>query len=242
LPAAVQRPFQDKAGVVGRLVLIEPTAGQSDADVKYLLRWAESFREVRLPDGQVVRGSGRAVIFADILQTVMRDIPRTVACSLLMTLLVVLLTVRRGAPLLLVIGSLGIGLGCVALAIWLLQVKINFFNFVALPISFGIGADYALNFVVRYREELRRGSPQPTLAVLRNTGGAILLCSLTTMLGYLALLGSVNQAIRSLGLLAVLGELGCLVAAVLVLPGYLLWREQLEAGRTPVPAAPSLSV
>jgi len=102
LPAAVRRPFQDTAGVVGRLLLIEPTAGQSDSDVKYLIRWAESFREVALPNGQVVRGSGRAVIFADILQTVMRDIPRTVAFSLAMTLIIVLLTCRRGAPLLLV--------------------------------------------------------------------------------------------------------------------------------------------
>jgi uncharacterized protein len=239
LPPAVQRPFRDTAGIVGRLVLIEPTAGQSDADVKYLLRWAESFREVPLPDGRVVRGSGRAVIFADILQTVMRDIPRTVACSLLMTLVVVLVTVRRGAPLLLVLGALTVGLCCVALAMWALDIKINFFNFVALPISFGIGADYAFNFVVRYREERRARRGHCTISVLRSTGGAIFLCSLTTILGYLALLRSVNQAIRSLGLLAVLGELGCLAAAVLVLPGYLHWREQLEARRTPLPAAPS---
>jgi predicted RND superfamily exporter protein len=242
LPEAVRRPFLDRAGVLGRLVLIEPTAGQSDADVRYLLRWAESFREVPLPDGHVVRGSGRAVIFADILQTVMRDIPRTVACSLLMSLVVVLLTVRRAAALVLVLGALATGLCSVALAMWLLQIKINFFNFVALPISFGIGADYALNFVVRYQEELRRGGQQATLVVLRTTGGAILLCSLTTMLGYLALLGSVNQAIRSLGLLAVLGEVGCLAAAVLALPGYLVWREQLEARRTPGPAAGSAPI
>lgn len=62
----------------------------------------------------------------------------------------------------------------------------------------------------------------------------------TTMLGYLALLGSVNQAIRSLGLLAVLGELGCLAAATLVLPAYLLWREQSDASRSPVPSAGSV--
>jgi hypothetical protein len=44
---------------------------QSDSDVKYLMRWADSFHEVRLADGAVVRGSGRALIFADILQTVL---------------------------------------------------------------------------------------------------------------------------------------------------------------------------
>jgi len=95
----------------------------------------------------------------------------------------------------------------------LFHIKINFFNFVALPVSFGIGVDYAVNFVLRYDQDPSQGA----LGVLRSTGGAILLCSMTTMLGYTALLGSVNQAIRSLGLLAVLGEIGCLAAAALVL-------------------------
>ncbi len=235
LPASMQRPFQDKHGITGRLLLIEPTAGQSDSDVKYLLRWADSFREVTLPNGEVVHGSGRAVIFADILQTVLRDIPRTVLCSLAMTLLVVFVTLRRGSPRLLVLASLGVGLGCVALCMWLLHIKINFFNFVALPISFGIGVDYAVNFVLRYEQDPSQGA----LGVLRTSGGAILLCSLTTMLGYLALLGSNNQAVRSLGLLAVLGEVGCVVAALLVLPGYLVWREQAEARRSLLPATPS---
>lgn len=235
LPDSVQRPFRDKAGTVGRLVLIEPTAGQSDSDVRYLMRWAESFREVPLESGEVVRGSGRAVIFADILQTVMRDIPLTVLFSLGMTLVVVLLTVRGAGSVGLVMATLALGLGAVVLAMLFLQIKINFFNFVALPISFGIGVDYAVNFVLRYEEDTSQG----VLSVLRNTGGAILLCSLTTILGYLALLSSVNQAIRSLGLLAVMGELGSLVSATFVLPAYLLWREREHAPRTPVPAEQS---
>src|SRR5437762_9506030 len=146
-----------------------------------------------------------------------------------MTLVVVLITCRRGARLLLVMSALCVGLGCVALAMALLQIKINFFNFVALPISFGIGVDYAVNFALRYDEDPSRGA----LEVLRSAGGAILLCSSTTMLGYLALLGSVNQAIRSLGLRAVLGEVGCLLAATLVLPGYLVWRERAHAAAKP---------
>jgi uncharacterized protein len=56
--------------------------------------------------------------------------------------------------------------------------------------------------------------------------GAVILCSLTTTLGYLALLGSVNQAVRSLGLVAVLGELCCLCAALLLLPAALLWAQK----------------
>jgi hypothetical protein len=60
------------------------------------------------------------------------------------------------------------------------------------------------------------------LRVLRTSGGAVVLCSLTTMLGYLALLGSHNAAIRGLGAIAAVGELSCLLAAVLVMPA--LWQ------------------
>jgi len=42
-----------------------------------------------------------------------------------------------------VVGALLVGLGWVALAMAVLHLKINFFNFIALPISFGIGVDYA---------------------------------------------------------------------------------------------------
>ena len=43
----------------------------------------------------------------------------------------------------------------------------------------------------------------------------MILCSLTTTLGYLALARSLNYAVRSLGVAAVLGEVSCLLAAVL---------------------------
>jgi uncharacterized protein len=70
------------------------------------------------------------------------------------------------------------------------------------------------------------------LLALRTTGGAVVLCSLTTMLGYFALVGSQNQGIRSLGEVAVVGEVCCLAAAVLVLPAgwYLLERQRRGHG------------
>jgi predicted RND superfamily exporter protein len=77
--------------------------------------------------------------------------------------------------------------------------------------------DYAVNIVLRERDL------KNPLEVLRRTGGAVILCSLTTLLGYLALVRSVNFAVRSLGVAAVSGEVSCLLAAVLVLPAGLLW-------------------
>ena len=110
--------------------------------------------------------------------------------------------------------------------------KLNFLNFVALPISIGVGADYAVNIVQRYS----RLGPGRIGRVIRETGGALILCSMTTTLGYIALTLSVNRAIRSFGLAAAAGEVSCLFAAVLVLPAWLEWRDR-RRGRGSIPDA-----
>jgi hypothetical protein len=219
LPTELARAFSERDGTRGRLVYIEPTAGKDDNDLRDLLRWADSFRETKLPDGSVVRGSGRAVIFADMLRAVLIDMPKAVVASLALTAFAVAVVFRRGVSTALVIGALAIGVAWLAGLVALLGVKLNFLNFIALPITFGIGVDYAVNLVHRQR------AGASALEALRTTGGAVVLCSLTTTLGYLALLGSLNQGVRSLGLVAVLGEVCCLVAAMVVLPAALRWWE-----------------
>src|SRR5439155_22413821 len=108
--------------------------------------------------------------------------------------------------------------------LWLLAatmaagVKINFVNFIAFPITFGIGVDYAVNVMARF---LRDGS-RDVGAAIRGTGGAVGLCSLTTILGYSSLLVAQNVGLFLFGLLAVLGEITCLTTAVVVLPAVLM--------------------
>jgi hypothetical protein len=222
LPEPLARPFSEKDGTRGRLVVIEAEPGSSN-DARYLLRYSNSFRETRLASGKIVRGSGRAVIFSDILQAVVRDIRKAVALSLALTLFAVAITFRSGGRYALsVVFALLVGVAGEAVFLYADNVKLNFLNFAALPITFGIGVDYAVNIAQRYRADGGRD----ILGALRTTGGAVVLCSLTTTLGYLALLGSANRGIRSLGLIAVVGEVSCLLAAVTVLPALWLLVEQ----------------
>jgi len=218
LPEAVARPFAERDGRRGRIVYIEPTHGADEDDIRYLMRWADSFRATRLDTGETVMGSGRIVIFADMMSAVLRDMPVASLLSFLMTAAVVLVTARRRRDATLILGSLLMGVLWVAGCFAGLGLKLNFLNFMALPITFGIGVDYAVNFVQRYRENPQVGP----IAALRSSGGAVILCSLTTSIGYLALLGSKNRAVHSLGLLSVLGEVACLLAALLVMPAWLV--------------------
>jgi predicted RND superfamily exporter protein len=228
LPPELVEPFTEKDGTEGRVVYIEQTAGESEADLHYLLRLADAFRNSRLPDGRVVYGSGRAVIFADLLHASLVDMPRSVVVSLLLTAMTVVLLFRRPAPVALVLGSLVLALAWVLGTMAVFDVRLSFINFIALPITFGIGVDYPVNLYARYDQDRAAG----VLRAMHGAGGPIILCSLTTSLGYIALLRSHNQAVRSLGSLAVLGEASCLTAALLALPAALLLIERWRrAGR-----------
>ncbi|HQY63906.1 MAG TPA: MMPL family transporter [Polyangiaceae bacterium] len=235
LPASVARPFTERDGTRGRIVYLTPTTPELVHDARYLARWADSFRRTELPDGSVVLGSGRAVVHADIWAAVASDVPKATALALLVTLGVIALVFRRPAAIALVAATLLVGVAWMTGLLSALGVRLNVLNFIALPITFGVGADYAVNVMQR---SLRDG-PGRALGAVRETGGAVVLCSLTTILGYLALAGSTSAGVRSLGFAAVTGEVTCLLAAMLVLPCVLLWRDgsRTSPGPSPSPAA-----
>jgi uncharacterized protein len=105
------------------------------------------------------------------------------------------------------------------------DMKLNFLNFIALPITFGIGCEYPFNIFDRSR--LLGGDV--TMAV-RRSGGAVALCSFTTTVGYGSLLFADNQALQSFGRLAMSGEILALFAALFVLPAMLqVWRSSRPA-------------
>jgi len=232
LPERVARPFTERDGTRGRVVFIAPTEGKSVRDVRYLRMWADAYRETKLPNGEVIVGSGRAVIFADMIEGVMEESPKAIVLSFLGTALVVVFAFWKGRgggrASLLVIGALVLGIVWMGLAFKYFDLKINFLNFIAVPITFGIGVDYAINVVNRWRLD----GPGSVIHTVRETGGAVVLCSLTTTLGYLALLKSINAAVRSFGLAAVIGEVTCILAALVILPAVLILIDRREGVTT----------
>ncbi len=234
LPELVARPFTEQDGTRGRVVYIVPTSGRSVYDAHYLLQWADSFREVRLPSGEIIRGTGDPVVFADMLLSIKHEAPKAILLSFLGTVAVIFITFRArgrafGAMGILLLGMLWL-LGFLAIR----QLKLNFLNFVALPVSIGVGADYALNILGRHQSE---GDANIDRIVVE-TGGAVVVCSLTTMLGDLALLTSINRAVQSYGLTAAVGEFATVFAGMLVLPAFLHWRVLRRARGARAPVTP----
>ncbi len=217
LPDLVARPFQEKNGELGKIVYVAPAKGRSLNDAHYLMEWANSFRRVTLPNGEVIHGTGNAVVFSDMLLNISEDAPRVAVCSLLGTLLVMLIAFRGRRAGFAAMLTLLLGISWLVGVLYLSDTKLNFLNFIALPIAIGAGADYSIN--VMKRRELE--GPEGVERAFLETGGAVIACSFTTLSGYLVLLISINGAVRSFGLAAAVGEIATQLSAMLVLPAVL---------------------
>ena len=229
LPEELTRSFREVDGQLGRLVAVYPPANRDLWITENLFAFTDAIRHIDIGDGRVVTSSGDAVIFADILRMIRRDAPRTTALALGGVIIFVLLALRGGRATGHVVGALIVGV------LWMVgiasydKVKINFFNFVALPTTFGIAVDYAINVYTRYASSRSRDGVSTVddrrsrlCEALTETGGAVFLCSVTTIIGYATLIIADNLALVSFGKLAILGELTCVVAALIVLPATLL--------------------
>lgn len=235
LPETIARPFEERDGTRGKIVYVAPTAGRSVNDAKYLMLWADSFREVKLDTGETILASGDAVVFSDMLRVIARDAPRIAILSFLGTVGVILFSFRGRAGGLIALLALLFGICWMVSILYVFDVKLNFLNFIALPIAIGVGSDYAINVMKRREIEGDAGIER----AFTETGGAVVACSMTTLCGYTALLFSVNGAVQSLGFAAGLGELMTQLSAMLVLPAMLYWLSTRKGTSSPEPARPS---
>jgi hypothetical protein len=232
LPDSVARPFTERDGTRGRLVYVEHELSHDLWDGRYMIHWAAAVRTAHTADGRSPAVAGVAAVFADLLEAIYRDGRRAIGLSFVAVALLVFFSFRTMRDRSLTLGALI--LGVVWMAGWLgaLGTRLNFLNLVAFPITFGIGVDYAVNVIQRYAEERAHGEEGALKRSLEGAGGAVILCSLTTIIGYISLFASANRALNSFGLAMTISEITCLTTAVIVLPAFM----ELIARRARKPA------
>jgi hypothetical protein len=245
VPSELAWPFVERDGTRGRLVVAMKGAGFDLWRTEDLERFVATFRGLGL-GGDVVVG-GNAFVQNDIVVSVNRDGPRAslIAAAGAALVVILILGFSRQAAVTLLCGASGVFLLLSAAS--LLGIRINFLDFVSLPITIGIGIDYSVNIAARHRSE-GLGKAGSAARILVAAGPAVALCSFTTVVGYASLLFSANQGIRSFGLAALIGELTCIGAAIALAPALLDFRlrrqarqQEEEAAACPgVPAVPAL--
>jgi predicted RND superfamily exporter protein len=230
LPRSFTTGLREHDGSVGRTVLVFPRP----SDILWQSQAFHQYVSILRSTGGRVAGS--IPLSDDIIATMTRDAKVASLASFAGVVLIVVLVLRLRREALWVIGALVVGLLWLGGATMAFGLKINFCNFVAYPITFGIGVDYAVNVVTRYVQDGERD----VSGAVRSTGAAVGLASMTTIIGYSSLLLAKNRALYYFGLTAVLGEIACLTAAVVALPALLVAVRRLRktggAASMPPPA------
>jgi predicted RND superfamily exporter protein len=168
--------------------------------------------------------ASRSTIFAEMLESLRRDSPLATLAAAIGVVLVVVAAARDRRLVAAVLLALAMGVSWLGgLAAWQ-NIRLNYVDFIAIPITLGIGCEYPFNVADRAR--LLGGDVASAVA---RSGGAVLLCSFTTAVGYASLVVSDVQALASFGKLAVCGEIACVFAAIVFLPAVLT----VIARRTP---------
>ena len=107
---------------------------------------------------------------------------------------------------------LAVGMAWTIEALALLGVSFNLANFFAAPILLGLSVDSGVHILHRFKE----GAGSRTH--LGATRRAVVVTSLTTMIGFGALVIAHHKGLRSLGIAMGVGTGACLIAAIIVLP------------------------
>jgi len=218
IPMATARLFSERDGTRGRIIVVSGQRGRSVWDGNYLVTWARELRKVRLPNGQRPPLAGTAPIFADMIESILVDGPKAVLAALVATIVLLIFTFRRNSDRVVTLATLLLGMAWMCGVMAAAGTKLNFLNFVAFPITCGVGADYGVNVMKRFVLDRGKGLKTAIRAAVEDSGGAVILCSLTTIVGYGTLFISSNPALRSFGFAMTVSEVTCLVAAIVVLP------------------------
>lgn len=216
LPATFTAGSRERDGSIGKAVLVYPKPSSALWEGPSIEVFVRALRAAVANDGRDRAGrvAGSLPVSADILASIRHDGPIASIAAFLGVVLTVVAVFRTRATGMLVLLSLVLGVTWLAASTLVFGVKINFANFIAFPITFGIGVDYAVNVMTRVEE----GGREHVGDAIATTGGAVALASATTVIGYSSLLLAENRALYLFGWVAVLGEICCVSAALLTLP------------------------
>jgi len=147
----------------------------------------------------------------------------TLPISILLSVLLIGLIVgsyRRLASLYLTLAVVSIsGVWAFGL-LGLTGVPLNFLMAAVVPLLLGIGDDYSIHLLHRYEEERCKShdGPEAMDIALARTGRALLLTTLTTVVGFASLLFAPSPPVRWFGLLAALSMMSALIVTVTLIP------------------------
>ena len=164
--------------------------------------------------GAVVTGIGPISLALE--SSIRQGFPRVIGYLTLAIAGLVWLQFRRVLHTALVLLPVAVTLVWTLAIMKLVGIDLNLVNVAAFPIAIGIGIDDALHMMYRYRESAATGDR--ITPMVTSTGHAVMMTTLTTVLGFGSVAIGSTPAVRSFGYVVVLAVVGNLLASIVVLP------------------------
>ena len=178
--------------------------------------WEETFLRRHSEDLETVGGyySGIVPVWQHMLNKILRNVPTALATAVALVTLILFLDLLSLKGVVVVLAPLVVAMTWSLGILSLLGIKLNIVSIMALPLIIGTGIDYGVHIFHRIVYEGRDRISE----ALMSTGKAILMTTLTTMLGFGSLMASVHRGFFSLGFLLTLGVFLCFLASTVLLP------------------------
>ena len=217
-------------------------AGRPEATLDLLPELERLAAVPPLADGTAVQTTvaGGATFFRDLQQATENDLRRAELVTLPVAAVVLALVfgslVAAGVPVAAGAATIVLGLGTMYLLTFRLELSIFGLNLASM-LALGLGTDYALFMVSRFREELRRegtGTAQALETALATAGRAVFFSAGTVLIGLTGLVAFQFQLLRSLGVAGMVAVGAAVFAALTLLPAILaLLGPRINALRLP---------
>ena len=153
-------------------------------------------------------------------------ISTTIAVALGILALFFWVTLRQPALGIVAVGPIVLVLICVLGTMALLDIPYNLITSIITALSIGIGVDYTIHVIHRYREEFTRlrNPERAAVQTLATTGSALLGSALTTAFGFGVLIASPLLAFQEFGITATITIVYSLIVSIfVVLPAMVVW-------------------
>ena len=180
-------------------------------------------------DGAITATSGSIIAVAvqdQITDRQTEAISTTIAVALGLLIIFFWVTLRQPMLGLIAVGPIVLVLISVLGTMALLGIPYSLITSIITALSIGIGVDYTIHVIHRYREEFSRlrNPERAAVRTLATTGSALLGSALTTAFGFGVLIASPLLASQQFGITATITIAYSLIVAILVvLPAMVVW-------------------
>ena len=202
----------------------------SDSAGALVLPFRRAMREATasFPQGAAyrVQVTGRAPLDVDVRTVSAQDSSDAERRLLPLTLVILVLAfgalVSATLPIIIGVLTIGVALACIGVVARHTPMSVFVLNLTTM-IGLGVGIDYSLLVVTRFREELSKGASRTAAAVttLRTAGAAVVTSGLTVVVGFAALLFTPVIETQSVGIGGLIVVAAAVLLATTLLPALL---------------------